>query len=162
MEVHGDLTSQKAEFYSTANSTRGLWFAEGGAGSDYIEYVTIASTGNATDFGNMTVSCESSAALASSTRALHGGGSGDINNIGYITIASTGNATDFGDLTVGRTRMGGTSSSTRGVFCGGITSGSGVIDYVTIASVGNPTDFGDMTQETQFTSPTSAAHGGVQ
>jgi hypothetical protein len=108
----------------------------------------------------MTVSCESAAALASSTRALHGGGSGDINNIGYVTIASTGNATDFGDLTVGRTRIDGTSSSTRGVFAGGYSSG--VIDYVTIASTGNATDFGDMTVNTQFTSATSSAHGGLQ
>jgi hypothetical protein len=157
----GDLTKNKAEFFSTANSTRGLWFTKGSGNNNEIEYVTIATTGNGTDFGDMTVSCESAAALASSTRALHGGGSGDLVDIGYVTIASTGNATDFGDLTVGRTRMDGTSSSTRGVFCGGLASPGGVIDYVTIASTGDATDFGDMSYATQFTSATSAAHGGL-
>ena len=156
----GDLTKNKAEFFSCASPTRGLWFTKGSGGNNEIEYVTIASTGNGTDFGDMTVECESAAALSSNTRAIHGGGSGNLVDIGYVTIASTGNATDFGDLTVGRTRMDGTSSSTRGVFCGGIT-GSGTIDYVTIASTGDATDFGDMTQATQFTSATSAAHGGL-
>ncbi|MCP4708883.1 MAG: hypothetical protein GY869_09685, partial [Planctomycetes bacterium] len=63
---------------------------------------TIASAGNATDFGDLTISIMHSAALSSSTRFVRGGGKDNgntkTNTMDYATIASTGNATDFGDL----------------------------------------------------------------
>ena len=68
-----------------------------------IDYITIASTGNATDFGDLVTGRSSVAAVSNSTRAVfQGGGSfadGDAARelLDYITIASTGNATDFGD-----------------------------------------------------------------
>ena len=71
--------------------------------SDSIEYITIASTGNATDFGDLTVGRNSVAAESNSTRAVFQGGGGWGNGttarttLDYVTIASTGNATDFGD-----------------------------------------------------------------
>ena len=65
-----------------------------------MDYVTIASTGNATDFGDLTVARSSAAPFASSTRGCFGGGYTpsyqDV--VDYITIASTGDALDFGDL----------------------------------------------------------------
>ena len=84
-------------------STRGLFFS----GSDakvllqYNSIFTIATFGNATDFGDLSGNNESGGAYLSSTRGLYGGGSTPtkINNIEFVTIASTGNATDFGDLT---------------------------------------------------------------
>jgi hypothetical protein len=78
---------------------------DSGAKSNVIDYVTIATTGNATDFGDLTVARYSPAGCSSSTRGLFGGGdsSGAYSNvIDYVTIATTGNATDFGDLTVAR------------------------------------------------------------
>ena len=112
---------------------------------DTIDYVTIASAGNATDFGDLTVARDSASSCSSPTRGLFGGGDGAsvFNTIDYITIATTGNASDFGDLTDARRAGGGVSSSTRGVFMGG--RDTNIIDYVTIASTGNATDFGDMT-----------------
>ena len=62
-----------------------------------MDYVTIATTGNAIDFGDLTVTTFGPAGTSNATRAIFGGGDGG-NTIGYITIASTGNATDFGDL----------------------------------------------------------------
>jgi hypothetical protein len=117
------------------------------AAGNVISYIGISTTGNATDFGDLTVGRVYLGSCASSTRGLWGGGQeyGTGNNsniIDYVTIASAGNATDFGDLTVGRQRVSGLSSSTRGVFAGG--QGQNVIDYITIASTGNATDFGDM------------------
>ena len=139
----------------TSNGSRGVF-----AGSSYdnivnvIDYITIGSTGNATDFGDLTQATFDLSAASNVTRGVFAGGStadsssGATNVISYITIASTGNATDFGDLTVARQALGGTSDGSRGVFGGGYHSGGttvNVIDYITISSTGNATDFGDLT-----------------
>lgn len=143
-----------------SNEIRGLSFAGYNASTgpgfmNVIDYVTIATTGNATDFGDTTVLTTNCAACASTTRATVAGGYDGSNsylNIGYVTIATTGNATSFGNLSLARFFLASCSSSTRGLFAGGRTNpGSGVtannntIDYITIASTGNATDFGDLT-----------------
>jgi hypothetical protein len=76
-------------------------------GSNNIEYITIATTGNATTFGTMTSSRSDAVGNSSSTRGVFGGGTGDSNVMDYVTIATTGNATDFGDLTAGRISLAG-------------------------------------------------------
>ena len=63
-----------------------------------IDYVTIASTGNTTDFGDNTFTVRDPAGLSSPTRGIIGGGVANNNDISYVTIASEGNAVDFGDL----------------------------------------------------------------
>ena len=156
---------------SCASPTRGIIFPGSTAFltacTDSIHYITIATTGNATDFGDRTVSFIYVAACSSSTRALCAGGTMDgsrSNTIDYVTIATTGNATDFGDLTVGRSSLAGTSSSTRGLFAGGNAAGNtrtNTIDYVTIASTGNATDFGDLTTSREVLAAFSNAHGGL-
>ena len=148
-----------------SSSTRGL-FAGGfkapspnaEAGLQQINYVTIASLGDAQDFGDLTNGVRYPAGTSSPTRAIFAGGrdtpSGNKNIISYVTIASTGNATDFGDLTVALYSMGGTGSATRGLFTGGYNpagSPQDTMDYVTIASTGNAQDFGNL----------SLARGGV-
>ena len=67
-----------------------------------IDYITIATTGNGADFGDLTVGRGFGPGASSGIRGLFAGGNGPSNVIDYVTIASTGNATDFGDLTVGR------------------------------------------------------------
>jgi len=116
-----------------------------------IDYVSIASTGNAADFGDATLARQTSPSLISSTtRTVFAAGYSDsvtyATTIDYVTIASTGNATDFGDLSVGRYNAAGCSNATRGIhFNGDQQSGTdNTIDYITIASTGNATDFGDM------------------
>ena len=65
-----------------------------------IEYITIASTGNATDFGDLTNTGASGSAVSNSIRGVTQIGNGNI--INYVNIQTTGNATHFGDLnTVG-------------------------------------------------------------
>jgi hypothetical protein len=117
-----------------------------------IDYITISSTGNALDFGDLTVARRRVSACSSSTRGIWGGGySPDTNVIDYITISSTGNALDFGDLTVARRTLGSTSNATRGIFAGGSNATpvpdtmQNVLDYITISSTGNAVDFGDLT-----------------
>jgi hypothetical protein len=65
-----------------------------------MDYVTIASTGNATDFGDLSAAKRDVAGISNSVRglAMGGGTPSTINVIEYISIDSTGNATDYGDL----------------------------------------------------------------
>jgi hypothetical protein len=164
----GDLTLGRGEGLAACSSTtRGVFAGgfktEGGnAASNVMDYITIATTGNATDFGDLTVAKYALAGCSSTTRGVFGGANGYSNVIEYITIASTGNATDFGDLTVARQGLAGCSSTTRGVFGGGTTpSNSNVMDYITIATTGNATDFGDLTIARDTTAGCSSVTRGV-
>jgi len=153
-----------------ASPTRGIFFngyeTSGSNQLNEIAYITIGSTGNASDFGDTDSALYRRGACSSETRAVVSGGiSGYVNKIEYVTIASTGNAQDFGDLTAGRASHASTSSNTRGVFAGGETANnvrSNIIDYITIASAGNATDFGDLTATRFNFAATSSDHGGVQ
>lgn len=134
---------------SVQNSGRGI-FAGGNSGAitNTIEYITIATTGNGTSFGNLTVARTDPRGCASSTRGLTAGGEDPAlsNVIDYITIATTGNAIDFGDLLAGKSNPSACSNSTRGIFAGGNSgSVSNVIEYVNIAVLANAVDFGDLT-----------------
>ena len=131
---------------SEHGATRGL-FAGGYDTSDEtatIEYITFATLGNATDFGDRTENRMKLGACADGTKACFAGGeSANSDTIDYVTILTTGNATDFGNLTSARNGQGGcTTSTTRGLFSGG-GSVTTTIDYITIATTGNATDFGD-------------------
>ena len=103
----GNLTLARTFVAGAASATRGLiggGYNDSGGGNyqNIIDYVTIGSTGNASDFGDLSVSRASLAGTSNTTRAIFGGGdSGSaVNVIDYVTIGSTGNASDFGDLTV--------------------------------------------------------------
>ena len=112
-----------------------------------MEYVTIATQGRASDFGDSTRACRYNAGFGSQTRGINANGNtpGDVNAIDYITIANTGDATDFGDLnSVTGTLAAATSNSTRGLISG-YSPGNNHTEYVTIATTGNAQDFGDAT-----------------
>ena len=119
---------------------------------DTIQFITMASAGNATDFGDRTTTAAymQDSGVSSTTRGIISGGmnvdADNVNILEYVTMSSAGNATDFGDLTVARRSMAGLSSATRGITAGGQIPGgrSNVIDYVTIASTGNASDFGNL------------------
>jgi hypothetical protein len=93
------------------------------AAINVVEYLTFASAGNATAFGDLSAVRQYAGALSNSTRGIVGAGAGSpfgpINIIEYFTTASTGNATNFGDLTFSRYYASGVSSPTRGLFMGG-------------------------------------------
>jgi hypothetical protein len=163
----GDLLTGRFDHAGFASPTR-TFFAAGKntpASPDTqinIEFVTIATTGNGTVFGDMTVATRGPTGASSNTRGLmaanaQGGG----NSIEFITMATTGNAKRFGDLTVSRTELlaGGTSNNVRALFASGSTTN--VIDFVIIASEGNAIDFGDLTVARSNTAGVSNAHGGL-
>jgi len=65
-----------------------------------LDYVTIASLGNAVDFGDAVVSVYGRAISTSPTRlvaACGSSGSADFEEMDYVQIMTTGNAIDFGD-----------------------------------------------------------------
>jgi len=157
----GDLTIGRDHLGGTSSRTRGI-FASGweqtpsASADNRIDFVTIASTGDATDFGDLSQSTgrEGHGTFPSnSTRGiLNPGGyvsGGSANNtMDYITMASTGNAVDFGDTSIVRASGGGMSSSTRGLLCGGyagpVADRFTRIDQFTISTQGNAADFGDL------------------
>ena len=136
--------------------------------SNVMEYITIANTGNATDFGDLTVARTRMGAASSATRTLISGGiDGSSGNTGvdvidFVTTASTGNAGDFGNLTATRSYPRSCSSKTRFLTAGGYNSDrSNIIDFVTIASAGNASDFGDLTTAGITCAALSNGHGGL-
>jgi hypothetical protein len=168
----GDLTIQKGYISAVTSATRAVFGSGGYVESatfymvNVLDYVTIASTGNATDFGDIAQGVYQGTSCSNSTRGLFAGGGifgGSVTNvISYITIASTGNSTDFGDLSAAKRSLGGCSSPTRGLFGGGYTTANiNVIEYVTIATTGNTTDFGDLMFDQSSLMACSNAHGGV-
>ena len=142
---------------------------------DSIDFVNVATTGNASDFGNLSTARTAKSGGSSRTRGLFQGGrfspsSDGYNTIDFVTIASTGNAQDFGDLT-GETRnpgKQGLSDRTRSIFGGGYSMPGQTevnsMEYVTIASTGNGVNFGDLLYTAVYgfsgSSPTRGIYAG--
>ena len=164
--------SQKLEFYAQDQwwematnvptldgGTRGV-FQSGYVAplpKDTVDYITIQTAGNATDFGNLVTARQwATAGWSSRTRAVTVGGfiSPDVSNqCDYATISSTGNYADFGDLSDSRVAHAGCSNQTRGLTVGGNPVNSGTktnnCEYMTIATLGaTGQDFGDIATAT--------------
>ena len=132
-----------------------------------IQYVTIATTGNSTDFGDCFIITKVAAQASNATRTVAGGNSyPDTNNGGFLiqqmTNTTLGNSLDFGNLTQARNSMGAAASSTRAVFTGGYRPGySSVMDYVNFATTGDAVDFGDLNSSNGYNNGFSNGHGGL-
>ena len=129
-----------------------------------IEYINIASTGNAQDFGDLTDNRDFCHAASSATRGVWFGGTDPgvvgTDEIDYITISSTGNAVDWGiNQTTNQRNSGAIGNQTRGIY-GGI-NGNNVIEYVTFATTGTRNDFGDLYQAEQGGGATNSPVRGV-
>ena len=127
-----------------------------------IDFITIATTGNAQDFGDLTVANRLGTGFSNSIRGFKATGDGQSGKIDFLIIATLGNAVNFGSLSQTRQEGGGMASPTRGVIAGGNTpSYVNTIDYIAIATQGDAVDFGDLTIPTSFNSATSNGHGGL-
>ena len=173
----GDLTSARSACTSAASPTRGLYIGGRTApGNDdkvtTVDFVTISTLGNASDFGDQTAATSHHGGCSNAVRAIAGQGyrgpgyASQSNNIDYFTIATLGNAIDFGDSIRAAANLPACSSSTRGVFVGGNKNSSpyGVneIDFVTIMSTGRSEDFGDLTSDqNEGVAALSNGHGGL-
>ena len=111
----GDLTTDRRNIADGGCSSQVRGVFAGGrrvpadANSTVIDYITIASTGNAQDFGDITTATAGVSACSTLIRGVFAGGYQPtiVNTMEYVTIASTGDAKDFGDLTItGHSRAG--------------------------------------------------------
>ena len=146
-----DATSPELQ----TGGTRGL------VGSDYaspspndnIDFMNMSTTGNAADFGNLSVARHGVSASSSRTRGIFLGGEepsvSDV--IDFVTIASQGNATDFGNISYNGHYSTSWSDGVRLVKAGGEAPSPAYTinsaEFVTIASAGNGLDFGDLTEK---------------
>lgn len=171
----GDLIQGVRYPASLSSPTRGIW--AGGrtntpapaANKNVIQYVTIASTGTAVDFGDLTYSGSggvySVRGFSSATRGVIGGGvvtPAYVNSIDYITMTSTGNSQEFGDIPGAISHPAPMSSRQRGIFAGGYApSATNTMTFVTISTTGNAKDFGDLYSTLTAPSGMSDSHGGI-
>jgi len=136
-------------------------------GVNVIQFVTIASTGNTTDFGDLTTVQSRGDGASSQIRGVIYSGkrypTAYSNTIEFVTIATTGNGADFGDAATAVTNVAATSNSLRGVFGGGYVPGSNIddINYLEIQSMGNSVTFGNLTSARREFGASSEAHGGL-
>ena len=151
----GDLlgtTGMQGPAGCSSKNDRGLFC--GGHDADgptnIIQYITITTTGNGTDFGDLINNIYFTAAAASYSRAVVAGGY-NVNVIQYFATGTPGNAVDFGDLSAARYTQGACTNGVgygadRAVIGGGYDgSALNTIEYVEISTLGNATDFGDLT-----------------
>lgn len=175
----GNLTVGREDPAGVSNSTRGVFMAGGQhPGSsphtpflNTIDYVSIASAGDAVNFGDTTEARRHQGTCCSQTRGVCAAGyktPGTASNvIDFITISTLGNAADFGDATDAYYGTSATSNSIRGIFSAGRNPSGDVntIFYITIATLGSAVDFGDVNSTTHYaagdvSSPTRACIGG--
>ncbi|MAG49369.1 hypothetical protein CMO86_06830, partial [Candidatus Woesearchaeota archaeon] len=150
----GDIASPLGARRQTggcSSSTRGIFMGGQGNGSNLNEigYLTIASQGDAVDFGNLSAQRQTCQTLSSSTRGIsYGAGEPAVNVIEYIEISTTGNSINFGESAKSRRDGFSLASSTRGISGGGTggTNAESLIEYITISSLGDGTEFGNLTQ----------------
>ena len=167
----GDLTNSRLTHGNGVSSpTRGIW----GGGAIYnpnattvntVDYITIATTGNAADFGDLTHNRKAVAGCANAIRGIWSGGYTPtyVNTMDYVTLATLGNAIEFGDSTWTGAYKSGASSPDRGVWMGGRTPGDykNLIDYHQIMTTGNAKDFGDLVSNHGGSGSCSNGHGGL-
>ena len=155
-EDFGDLTEARRRTQSLSNSTRAVHVGGTGTPADTpyfntMDFNTIATLGNSTDFGDSSAaSTAHGGSVASSTRGIYNPAlvnSSYVNSLEFITIATTGNGQDFGDLSLakGYYFRGSICDTTRGLFAGGYNPVQDTIEFVTMATTGNSTDFGNLT-----------------
>ena len=169
----GDLGETVFGNAGYGNNTK--WFKSGGSNngswegySNRIDTVTIATTGNSTDYADLNTGVNRAAGFSSTTRGITTGGAVSpgsttfTNLIQQNDLSSGATGTDFGDLTAARGAVSGVDDSVRGASMGGMTpSVLNTIDFVTIATAGNATDFGDLTVARRYTVGVDDSHAGL-
>tara|TARA_B100000282_G_C31684715_1_gene468425 strand:- start:19 stop:1026 length:1008 start_codon:yes stop_codon:yes gene_type:complete len=163
----GNLTTSNRDAGVASDRTRSILFGGSTPGTPNgdvdIEKMTIASTGNSTDFGgDLITGVRGVSGVSDRTRAIAVSGehtSGD-NIMQYVTIQSSGNAVDFGDLPNHISNpQASMSSPTRGLTSG--RSGGNEIYYYTISTLGNAADFGNLTVRRRSSASASNAVRGI-
>ena len=159
----GGDTSTRAIFGGGAGATNLAW----GTVYNILDYVTIANTGNATDYGDLNYATDNPGGCCSNgIRGVYSNGFSyhyspayAAGKIDYYEIATTGNATAFGELNPGGYQYWGSAcGSDEGRGCFGSTNpGSKSIYYIEIPTTGDANSFGQLHHER---SPTASCSDG--
>ena len=180
----GDVTVGGGHYGNAGlgNQTRGICISARIAPSpsddgNTMQYISISTLGNSSDFGDLTEEQYSPGTAANATRGLifsarNFGNPAQSNMIDYVTIATLGNSVRFGELARSNTPYtantgSGVASPTRAVYCGGYGTPAptysvvNTMEYVQIMTEGNTVDFGDLTQKTNQCASISNGHGGL-
>ena len=156
----GNITDARSAGGQSAHSTQTRAILAGGSPGNaptvetvnIIDYVTIAQTGNAVDFGDMSAAKNGAGLAGSPTRAILAGGdlqsNGTVTNvIEFLTMSTLGNTADFGDL-IAASNGHCVSNAIQCVIMAN-ASASTLIQSLLVATLGNSTDFGDFTTATR-------------
>ena len=154
---HGDLSTNKSNTSATASRTRGLLMGGGNPQlspdtfTNTMDFWSISSDGNASDFGDLTSKAAYLACTGNQTRAVRLGGTGPSprqNIMDFVEIATTGNAVDFGDAFNGGGGLSGVNNSVRAINCGNLypTNGYNKLETFNIPTTGNGVFFGNLAQ----------------
>ena len=162
--IHGGGGQQGA----CASSTRGVIMRANSPTNSLMEFVTISTLGNGSDFGDSHLQQGGAGGASNAVRGIFAGGykspATSYNNISYITIATLGNSQDFGDLTYSSGELAGCASPTRIAWGTRLSPGNGrddAIQYLQIMTLGNTVDFGNLTSGRSGGGGTSNGHGGL-
>jgi len=117
-----------------------------------IDYITVGSTGDGTDFGDLHTGQSAGGHDGASNATLlfcNGGytGSANLNNMEYLTIASTGNGTDAGDLEQGQSNHATSHGDSKYLIMGGYTGSGSPREEVsthTFHTSNNASDYGNV------------------
>ena len=174
----GDLVDGRANLSGVSSPTRGV-FGGGrnntpSSNTEYntLQFITIATTGNTQDFGDLSRTRYGASAFSSATRAIFAGGytnpSGAAPSIDFFNITTLGNASDFGDLSDGQGYGGSLTNTILGLITINAPSDYfNTIEFITISTTGNAKDFGDADPlgsgkgHGSFPSCMSDSHGGT-
>ena len=128
-----------------SSPVRGIFTGDQNDSNASAEFITIASKGNAIDFGELTDTFANGGSASNGVRGLTAGGyngGSRISLVGSCIMASTGNFTPFGNLVIACDRGDGMCNSTRAVFNGGYPSNANGMDSIEFSSGGSGTSFG--------------------
>ena len=121
---------------------RGICYSGGVPSRNDIAYINITTTGDTTDFGDMTSAGSAGNGWSNNSRGIMPSMGGSSNQIDYITISSLGDAADFGDTHDGGLQCG-SGNRTRMVLTGSGTSSAGGYKYLAMDTLGDAVDFGE-------------------
>ena len=156
----GTLTATRQGAASTSNGTRGL-ILSGSIPLPYadnvssVDYITIATGGNAGNFGNYaesrTGNFSGDSALSDGFYCVTQGRKSGQSYYDYWSINTLSDSTKWGDQRTGGVKdaeyVSAVSNGTRGVWCGGYDgSWSKKMDYLSFATQSNALQFGEMLQ----------------
>ena len=111
------MSSSRHAGFGCSNSVRGL-FAGGYATSTTIDYITIATTGSTTAFGDLSQGRHDGGAACDGNRGVFCGGvtGSRVDTIDYVAVATPATAVSFGSLASATSGCSGAASATRGLY----------------------------------------------